>query len=284
MIKRRELVLLLGSAITVPRALRAQQKAMPVIGFLGLASPRPGPQVGLIAAFRQGLNETGFLEGQNAAIEYRWAEGQYDRLPALAADLVGRGVDVIVTNGGERVAVAAKTATPTIPIVSGFGGDPVEAGLVASLARPGGNLTGFTLLAAELTAKRLDLLSELVPQARMVALLVNPSYPPSARIIQDAQEAARLKGIPLRILEASTEAEIDGAFAHLTELHSLALIVAADPFFGSRRDQLVKLAGDNAVPAIYEWREICRRWRPDQLWNEPHRNVASSRRLCRPNP
>jgi putative tryptophan/tyrosine transport system substrate-binding protein len=248
--RRRELILALSGAIMAARALHAQQKAMPVIGFLGLAYPLAGATPRLLAAFRQGLGETGFLEGQNAAVEYRWAEGQYDRLPALAADLVGRRVDVIVTNGGERVAVAAKTATSTIPIVSGFGGDPVEGGLVASLARPGGNLTGFTLLPAALTAKRLELLSELVLQTRMVALMVNPNYPPSERIIRDAQEAARVKGVLLQILRASTEAEIDGAFV---QLRADALIVGADPFFGSRLHQLVALAARYAVPAIYEW-------------------------------
>jgi putative ABC transport system substrate-binding protein len=175
---------------------------MPVIGFLGLASPLADPSVRAVAAFRQGVGEIGFLEGQNVAIEYRWGEGQYGRLPALAADLMGRSVDVIVTFGGEGVALAAKVASSTIPIVSGFGGDPLEAGLVASLALPGGNLTGFTLLTAELTAKRLALLLELVPQARIVALLVDPNYAPSERIIRDAQEAARIRGVSLQILRA----------------------------------------------------------------------------------
>jgi putative tryptophan/tyrosine transport system substrate-binding protein len=163
-VKRRELLLLLGDAMTAPHALCAQQKAVPVIGFLSVGSPQSTGTRDVLAAIRQGLGEAGFVEGQNVAIEFRWAEGQYDRLPALAADLVGRAVDVIVTTGGESVATAVKAATSTIPIVSGFGGDPVEAGLVASLARPGGNLTGFTLLTAELTAKRLGLLSELVPR------------------------------------------------------------------------------------------------------------------------
>lgn len=192
--RRRAVLLLLAGAMTAARPLRAQQKAMSVIGWLGLGSPQAGGTRYVLAAFRQGLGEAGFVEGQNVEIEYCWAEGQYDRLPALAAELVRRRVDVIVSNGGEPVAAAAKTATSTIPIVSGFGGDPVEAGLLASLARPGGNLTGFTLLTAELTAKRLELLSELVPRVGTVALLVDPSYPPSDRIIRDAQEAARKKG------------------------------------------------------------------------------------------
>ena len=239
--RRRELLLLLSGAMTAPHALCAQQKAMPVIGWLGLGSPQAGGTRYVLAAFRQGLGEAGFVEGQCVAIEYRWAEGQFDRLPALAADLVGRAVDIIVTVGGEPVAVAVKTATSAIPIVSGFGGDPVEAGL------------GFTLLTAELTAKRLGLLSELVSQARIVALLVDPDYPPSERIIRDAQEAARVKGVSLQILRASTEAEIDGAFG---ELRADALIVAASPSFGNRFDQLVRLAAHHAVPAIYEWRQF----------------------------
>src|SRR5215472_8067020 len=233
---RREFVLLLAGAAIAPRAPRAQQKAVPVIGWLGLGSPQAGGTPYVLAAFRQGLGEAGFVDGQNVAIEYRWAEGQYDRLPALAADLVGRVVDVIVSNGGEPVAAAAKSATSTIPIISGFGGDPVEAGLVASLARPGGNLTGFTLLTAELTAKRLGLLSQLVPQARIVALLVDSSYPPSERIIRDAQEAARVKGVSLPILRARTETEIDDAFSALEPLRAEALIVPASPFFGNRLD------------------------------------------------
>ena len=209
-----------------------------------------------MAAFRQGLSETGYVEGQNVAIEYRWAEGRYDRLPALAADLVGRKVDVIVTSGGDPAALAAKNATSTIPIVFTVGGDPVAAGLVASLARPGGNLTGVSILAVELMPKRLELLSELVPQARVIALLVNPNNPNAERIMRDVQEAARAKGVQLHILKAGTESEIDAAFASLVQLQAGALVVGADPFFNSRREQLVALAARHAVPAIYEWREF----------------------------
>ena len=187
---RRELLVLLGGAMTAARALRAQQKAMPVIGFLSSGSP--GPIAPLVAAFHKGLSETGYVEGQNLAIEYRWAEGSYDRLPALAADLVRRQVDVIAV-GAISSALAAKSATSTIPIVFSVG-DPVDLGLVASLARPGGNLTGVSTMAPELSPKRLELISELVPQARVIALLVNPNNSNTERIIGDMQEAARAKG------------------------------------------------------------------------------------------
>jgi len=246
--RRRELLLLLGGMMPAARALRAQQKAMPVIGFLGGASP--GPNAPFVAAFHQGLSETGYVEGQNLAIEYRWAEGQYDRLPALAADLVSRKVDLIVaTSGGHAPALAAKNATSTIPIVFSMGADPVAYGLVASLARPGGNITGFSILVRELMPKRLELLSELVPRARVMAMLVNIE-----RNIGDMQQAARAKGVQLQILEAGTEGEIDAAFATLVRLHAGALLVG-DPFYLNRREQLVALAARHAVPAIYDWRE-----------------------------
>jgi len=249
-VNRRELMLALGALMTAPRLLRAQQKAMPVIGFLGVGSP--GPVAPNVAALHQGLSETGYVEGQNAAIEYRWAEGHYDRLPALAADLVDRRVDVIATSGaGAR---AAKNATSTIPIVS-LVGDPVATGLYASLARPGGNLTGVSLLTAELMRKRLELLCEMVPQARSITLLVNPNSLSAERMISDVQEAARAKGVQLAILKAATESEIDAAFASLVQLHIGALLVGADPLFNNRREQLVALASRYAVPAMYEWRE-----------------------------
>ncbi|HKE41774.1 MAG TPA: ABC transporter substrate-binding protein [Casimicrobiaceae bacterium] len=203
----------------------------------------------------QGLSETGFVEGRNLAIESRWAEGHYDRLPALAADLVGRKVDVIVSTVGTPSALAAKSATSTIPIVFRGGADPVADGLVASLARPGGNLTGVSI-ADDLTAKRLELLSELVPRARVIALLVNPNTPAAERVIRDVQEAARTKGLQLHILKASTENEIDTAFASLVQLHAGALVVASDPFLSSRREQIVALASRYAVPSSYAWREF----------------------------
>jgi putative ABC transport system substrate-binding protein len=252
--RRRELILLLGGAMTSATALRAQQKAMPVIGFLNSTSP--GPNAANVAAFRQGLGETGYVEGQNLAVEYRWAEGRYDRLPALAADLVGRKVDLIATSGGTPSALAAKNATLTIPIVFATGGDPVELGLVASIARPGGNLTGLSVLGSELTPKRLELLAELVPHAGVIALLVNPNSAIAERIIRDTQEAARTKGVQLPILEASTESEIDAAFATFVQLHAGALLVAGDPFLDSRRDQLVALASRHVAPAIYSEREF----------------------------
>jgi ABC-type uncharacterized transport system substrate-binding protein len=254
-VNRRELLLLLGGVLTAARTLRAQQKAMPVIGFLGSTSP--GPNAANVSALLHGLSETGYVEGQNLAIEYRWAEGYYDRLPRLAADLVGRKVDVIVTSGGSVPARAAKNATTTIPIAGVIGGDPIADGLIASLARPGGNLTGVTFMMTELMPKLFELLSELVPQARVIALLVNPNDASSAeRTMRDVEEAARLKGRQLHILKAGTESEIDFAFATLAQLKIGALFVGANVFFTSRREQLVTLASRYAVPAIYEWREF----------------------------
>jgi putative tryptophan/tyrosine transport system substrate-binding protein len=251
-IRRRELLVFLGGAAAAwPLVARAQQKAMPVIGFLGSDSPGPA-----VAPFRQGLSEIGYVEGQNVAIEYRWAEGRYDRLPALATDLVGRKVDVIATQGGTPSALAAKSATSTIPIVFTGVSDPVGAGLVASLARPGGNLTGFSGITTELTPKRLELLSELVPQAKVVALLVNPNNPVTEPLIRDVQEAARAKAVQLHILKAGTESEIDAAFASLVQQQAGALVVASDAFFVRRREQLVALASRDAVPAIYAFREF----------------------------
>ncbi|HEY8872724.1 MAG TPA: ABC transporter substrate-binding protein [Stellaceae bacterium] len=260
--KRREFMLLLGGAMGAARTARAQQEVMPpivapprhvIIGYLG--GTAPGPYAAYVAAFRQGLSDTGYVEGPNLAIEFRWAEGHYDRLPALAADLVGRQVDVIVTSGGAPSALAAKRATATSPIVF-TSGDPVAEGLVASLARPGGNLTGVSVFTGELMPKRFQLLSELVPRARVIALLVNPKNPYTDSMIRDVEDAARAKGVQLPVLKASSEGEIDVAFAALAQLQAGALVVGADPFFLSRRVQLVALASRDAVPAIYEWREF----------------------------
>jgi putative tryptophan/tyrosine transport system substrate-binding protein len=250
--RRRELIALLGgAAVARPSFARAQQKAMPVIGDLQFGSP--GPFADYVAAFRQGLSDTGYVDGQNVAIEYRWAEDHYDRLPALAADLVDRKVDVILA-GGPPCARAAKDATSTIPVVFTTA-DPVAEGLVASLARPGGNLTGFSIEAGALDPKRLELVSEPVPQARTIALLVNPNDRDAERDIGDVEEAARAKGVQLAVVKAGSESEIGAAFASLVQLRARALIVSG-PLFNSRREQLVALAARYAVPAIYEWRDF----------------------------
>jgi putative ABC transport system substrate-binding protein len=255
--RRRELSTLLGGAATAstvwPFAARAQQKATPVIGMLGISTPSLAASN--VAGLRQGLSETGYVEGQNLTIEYVWAEGRFDRMPALAADLVGRKVDVIVA-GADPAAHAAKNATSTIPIVFIAGSDPVGQGLVASLARPGGNLTGVSFLTAELHPKRFELLSELVPQAKVIALLVDPNMSSTERVIRDVQEAARPNGVQLHILKASTESEIDAAFAALVQRQAGALVVSENPFFSYRREQIVALAAYLSVPAIYEWRQF----------------------------
>jgi putative ABC transport system substrate-binding protein len=236
--------------MTATRGLHAQQKAMPVIGYLALGSSISVATQ--LAAFRQGIGETGYFEGKNVAIDYRWAEGHYDRLPALAADLVSRKVNVIAAVNFPA-ALAAKSATSTIPIVFIVGGDPVGDGLVASLARPGGNLTGIAFLNVELAQKRVELISELVPQARLIGYLLNPNNSAIEPNIASAREAAGVKGLRLEILKAGTESEIDNIFATLTQ-HVGALLVA-DPLFDSRREQIVALAARYRVPAIYTWRE-----------------------------
>jgi putative ABC transport system substrate-binding protein len=253
--RRRDFITLLGGAMASwPLAARAQQPAMPVVGFLHVASARPFAH--LVAGLRQGLKETGYIEGQNIAIEYRWAEGQYDLLPAMAADLVRRQVAVIVTGGGERSVFAAKAATATIPIVFIIGSDPVKLGLVASLGRPGGNLTGVNRFATEVEAKRLGLLHELLPTASVIAHLVNPNYPPTETIVREVEAAARVIGRQIVLLTASSESDIDAAFATISQMRAGALLVGSDPFFNSRRDQIVALAARHALPAIYEPREF----------------------------
>jgi putative ABC transport system substrate-binding protein len=252
--KRREFMVLLGGmAFAWPLAARAQQKAVPVIGVLGATTA--AAYASRIVAFREGLGETGYVEGQNVMIEYRWAEGHYDRLPAMATDLVGRKVDVIAAFTPPS-ALAMKAATSTIPIVFSVGIDPVTAGLVASLARPGGNLTGISILFTELAPKLLELLSELVPEARVIALLVNPSSPEAEPTIRGAQEAARAKGVQLDILKAATGGEIDAAFVTLVEMKGGAIVIGADGFYGSRSGQLVALAARYAIPTIYFRREF----------------------------
>jgi ABC-type uncharacterized transport system substrate-binding protein len=254
--RRREFITLLGSAAAAwPLAARAQQTVMPVIGFLN--GTTPARAVHHVTAFRHGLNETGYVEGQNVAIEYRWGENRSDRLPALAAELVRRPVTIIAATGGFGSAPAAKAATTTIPIVFTLGGfDPVESGLVASLARPGGNVTGVTLLSAALTAKRMDLLRALIPKASVVAILVSPGSGTAETQLKEVQPAARALGLQLLELSASTEDEIDAAFRTLAAHRVDALFVGGSPLFETRRDHIVVLAARYAVPAIYNWREF----------------------------
>src|SRR5271169_2913892 len=252
--RRRDFITLLGgTAAAWPLAVRAQQPAMPVIGFLNGASADPNAP--MLAAFRQGLNEAGYVEGQNVAIEYRWAEGQYDRLPALAADLVRRKVAVIAATGGPASGHAAKSATVTIPIVFISGADPIKEGLVASLNRPGGNATGVNPLLPAMEGKRLGLLHELVASADLFTALLNPAMPTFDDQLNDVEEAARALGQKIHIFRVSNEAEIDATFSSAADMHSGAALVAADPFMLSRRSKIVALAARYALPAVYEVRE-----------------------------
>jgi putative ABC transport system substrate-binding protein len=252
--RRREFLTLLGgAAATWPLAARAQQPGMPVIGFLRSTSIERATH--LVAAFRQGLKESGYIEGQNVAIEYRSAEGQYDRLPALAEDLVRRQVAVIVATGGDASAMAAKAATSTIPIVF-TGDDPIRAGLVASLSHPGGNVTGVNVLTSETGSKRIGLLRELVPKAATIAVLVNPKSPGTEIHLPDVQSAARSLGLQIRVLNVTNEGEIDAAFGVLARERPDALLVGPDPFMTSRREQIVTLANHYKLPALGEWREF----------------------------
>jgi len=249
--KRREFITLLGGAAAWPLAARAQQQTMPVVGFLNPTSPEPN--VDFLRAFRQGLKDAGYVEGENVAVEYRWAENQLDRLPVLADELVRRKVAVIVTIG--TAAFIAKAATTTIPIVSLTGIDPVADGLVSSLARPGGNLTGINLLSLELTAKRLELLHELVPAANRIAVLVNPNFIPKT-MLRDVEAAARAMGLQVQICNASTSQEINAAFASFVRERPDALFVGPDPFYVSRRVQLVHLASHHSILAVYTGRQF----------------------------
>ena len=250
--RRRQFISLLGGAAAAwPLAASAQQPAMPLVGFLNGGSPGPfAPQV---AAFRQGLKEAGYIEGENVAIEYRWLEGQYDRAPSMAAELVRRQVAVIVANTPGNL--AAKAATTTIPIVFTTAGDPVQLGFVASLSRPGGNLTGVTQLSVEVGPKRLELAHELVPAATIIGLLVNPTSPTLAEpITRNLQQASRTLGLKLHVLHASTEREIEKAFATLLQLRAGALVISPDPFFVLQSEQLAALALRQAIPAIFQYR------------------------------
>ena len=252
---RRGFITVLGGlAVAWPDVPRAQQP-MKKIGFLSVSSP--SVHAPFVAAFNDGLKETGFVEGQNLAIEYSWAEGNFDRLPALAADFIRDKVDVIAAVSGDLSIRAAINASSTIPIVFITGSDPVQTGLVASLGRPGGNATGFSMIANELMAKRFELLSELVPKIRTIALLINPKYHSATECtIPLVQQAASVKGVRLHILKAANEDEFEPAFASLAPLKADALIVGTDPFFTSRRERIVALASRYSVPAIYEWQEF----------------------------
>jgi putative tryptophan/tyrosine transport system substrate-binding protein len=253
--KRREFITLVsGAAVLLPLAAGAQQQGMPVIGFL--SSRKPGEAASDLAAFRRGLGQTGYFEGKNIAMEYRWAEGQYDRLPTLAAELVARQVAVIAAVGGEPSGLAAKAATATIPIVCSLGGDAVEAGLVDSLNRPGGNITGVSIIGAEMGPKRLELARDLVPNARALAVLINSKYPPGVREARDMQTAARAFGQQLTVLDASTERQIDAAFAVLARDKANVLLINTDPFLLGQREQIVQLAARHNVPAIYFLRDF----------------------------
>jgi putative tryptophan/tyrosine transport system substrate-binding protein len=253
-VRRREFIALLGGAAAWPLAAHAQQPAMPAVGFLGSSSA--AEWLPFVNAFQRGLKETGYIEGENFTIEYRWADGQYDRLPALAADLVRRQVAVILAAGSPVPALAAKAATATIPIVFALGIDPVQFGLVASLNRPGGNMTGVNFLVGHLAEKALGLIHELIPNVAVGAMFVNPNNPNADSVTRNARETARSLGLQIHILSAGTALEIDAAFAGLVEQRIGMLLSAADPFFLGRRDQVVALAARHAVPAIYFAREF----------------------------
>jgi ABC-type uncharacterized transport system substrate-binding protein len=258
--KRRAFITLLGGAAVWPLAARAQQPAMPVVGFLNGGSP--AGYAPMVAAFHQGLKDTGYVEAQSVRIEHRWADGQYDRLPAMAADLVYRRVAVIVTNSPGML--AAKAATTTIPIVFTTSGDPVELGFVASLARPGRNITGVTQLNVEVAPKRLELMHELVPTATIIAVLLNPTYSSAETQSRAMQAAARTLGLQLHVLRASDERDIDDAFATLAQLRAGAFVISSDPFFNSRAEQLAALApprGTHDLPVP----RVRRSRRPDEL-------------------
>jgi ABC-type uncharacterized transport system substrate-binding protein len=251
--RRRQFIVLIGAAAVWPRLAPAQQPTVPVIGFMSGRSPDDSKH--LLAAFRQGLGETGFVEGKNVTIEYRWALGQHDRLPALVADLVKHPVTVIAAVGGDASAAAAKQATSTIPIVFGIGADPIEAGLVDSLGRPGRNATGYTLLTRGLEPKRLGLLRDLLPDAGVIAVLLNPNSPPATAQLAALEKAAQVTSQRLSIFKASNDTELDAGLASIQQQRVSALLLAADPYFDTRRDRIIMFAAQNKLPAIYQFRE-----------------------------
>ena len=251
--RRRDLLAMLGGvAIAWPRAARAQKSAMPVIGFTSLGAREERR----VAALHQGLAEAGYVDGKNVAIEFRWAEGRFDRLSAMAADLVSRRVAVLVATGSVKAVLVAKAATNTIPIVFMTGGDPVKSGIVESLGRPGGNVTGVTFITTELNAKRMELLRGLAPKATVIALLLNPEGYAADSSVKEAQDAARSRGYEVHVVTARTEQDIDAAFATLVRLRAGALLVGSDAFFLARREQIVALAARHALPASYDLREF----------------------------
>ena len=252
--RRREFIALLGGAVAWPLAARAQRPVLPVIGYL--SSGVPGLFRDRASVFLQGLAESGYVEGRNVAIEYRWAEGHYDRLPALAADLVHHPVNVIVTPDSIVTARAAKAATATIPIVFGIGADPVELGLVASLNRPGGNLTGAVRLSSELEPKRLELLHQLVPAASTIALLINPNNPGALPLTKELQAAARTLGLSLLVVQASTDRDLDAAFETMARLRAEGLLISPDSYFIQQSGRLAALALGQAIPAMFQYREF----------------------------
>jgi putative ABC transport system substrate-binding protein len=256
-VRRRQFITLLGGAAAAwPLAARAQQPAMPVVGYLSGQARTAAGSARDLTAFQQGLHEAGYVEGQNVVIEYRWAEGQYDRLPALAAELIGRPVAVIVATGTDFATRAAKAATTTIPIVFHTAGDPVQSGLVASLNRPGGNLTGVTTLNVEVGPKRLELMHELLPKATTIALLLNPNNPNSETVLRETQAAARILGVQLQVLRATTERDIEIVVANRAQLRAGPLVIGSDAYFASRSEQIGALVLRHAVPAISGWREF----------------------------
>jgi putative ABC transport system substrate-binding protein len=251
--RRRQFIVMLGVGGVWPLLAQAQQPTAPVIGFMSGRSPDESKH--LVAAFHRGLGEVGFVEGKNIAVEYRWALGQYDRLPALAAELVKSGVVVLAAVGGDPSALAAKQATSTIPVVFGLGGDPVKAGIVESLNRPGANATGFTLLTSALEPKRLGLLRDLVPSAAVIGVLVNPNFPPAAAQLTTLEKAAETISRQLNVFKASNDAELSVSLTSLLQQRVNALLVMSDPYFDTRRDRIIAFAAQNKLPAIYQFRE-----------------------------